>query len=174
MLNSCYLKMRVGNFSVLNCWSTFYFLLIEFHCTFFHHRYRNNILCSLLFYFLPRGQWMDYRCRLGSLGNSSTASGRCDAGETAGPSYMIGRWDLLFFVPTLLLAIITPLFNPILPFLCLISFWLFLCASVWENTRAWAPHFLWSCCMVLAFFRQCNYKCTMCIPSKKIEIVMHC
>ena len=27
-------------------------------------------------------------------------------------------------------------------FLCLISFLLFPCASVWENTRAWVPHFL--------------------------------
>ena len=44
--------------------------------------------------------------------------------------------------------------------LCLISFLLFSCTSVWKNTRAWDPHFLQPYWMVLAFFRQCNYKCT--------------
>ena len=32
------------------------------------------------------GQWIDYRCRLGSLGNSSTALGRSDYEEAASPS----------------------------------------------------------------------------------------
>ena len=58
-------------------------------------------------------------------------------------------------------------------FLYLISFLLFPCASVWENTRAWVPLFLLPYWMVLAFFQQCNYKCTMCIPGEKLEIVKH-
>ena len=37
-------------------------------------------------------------------------------------------------------------------FLYLISFMLFPCASVWENTRAWVPYFLYPYRTVLAFF----------------------
>ena len=59
---------------------TFYFLFVEFQRIFFHLRCSNNILCLLSLYFPPRGQWMDYR--LGSLGNSSTASGDRDPGRT--------------------------------------------------------------------------------------------
>ena len=55
----------------------------------------------------------------------------------------------LYFFPNSLLSSLYPL----LLFLCLISFLLFPCASVWENTRAWVPHFLLPCCrMVLVFF----------------------
>ena len=43
---------------------------------------------------------------------------------------------LLLFVPSVLFSILTPLFCPSLSH-CLISFLLFPCASVWENTRAW-------------------------------------
>ena len=42
----------------------------------------------------------------------------------------------------------------LLLFLCLISLLLFPCASVWENTRAWAPHFL------VVLFRRCLGKFT--------------
>ena len=35
----------------------------------------------------PQGQWIDYRRRLGSLGNSSIASGRSEPEGTLGPSY---------------------------------------------------------------------------------------
>ena len=57
--------------------------------------------------------------------------------------------------------------------LCLISFLQFLCTSAWENTRPWVPYFLEPYWMVLAFFRQCNYKCTLYIWSEKLEIVVH-
>ena len=58
-------------------------------------------------------------------------------------------------------------------FRCLLSFLLFPCASDFENTRAWVPHFLKPYWMVLVFFRQCNYKCTICIRREKPEIVKH-
>ena len=48
---------------------------------------------------------------------------------------------LFFFVPVLLISILTRLFLPSRIFLY-ISFLLFPSASVWENTRAWVPHFL--------------------------------
>ena len=47
----------------------------------------------------------------------------------------------LFFVPALLISILTPLFLPSSLFLYLISFLPFPCASVWENTRALVPYF---------------------------------
>ena len=63
---------------------------------------------------------------------------------------------LFYFVPTLLVSILTPLFlsssSVSLPFLCLISFLLFQCASVWGNTRAWVLHFLRPYLMALVFF----------------------
>ena len=37
-------------------------------------------------------------------------------------------------------------------FLCFLSFLLFSCSSVWENTRAWIPLFLWKYWMDRAFF----------------------
>ena len=42
------------------------------------------------------GQWMEYRCRIGLLYNSSTASGRGDPEGTVGPSYSLGRRDFFF------------------------------------------------------------------------------
>ena len=39
---------------------------------------------------------MDYRCRFGSLCNSSTASGRSDPGETVAPSYCLGLRYVFF------------------------------------------------------------------------------
>ena len=48
---------------------------------------------------------------------------------------------LLFFVPALLLSILTPLFLSSSS-VYLISFSLFPCASVWENTGARVPYFL--------------------------------
>ena len=57
----------------------------------------NNILCLLLLCISLQRQWTDYRCSLGSLGNSSTALGRCDLGGcnlgvTVGPSYSLAVW----------------------------------------------------------------------------------
>ena len=54
------------------------------------------MLCLLISYFPPMGQWMDYRCKLGSLGNSSIALGRRDPGGTVGSSYSLGRLDIFF------------------------------------------------------------------------------
>ena len=39
---------------------------------------------------------MDYRCRFGSLGNSSTALGRSDPGGDEGWSYCLGHRDFFF------------------------------------------------------------------------------
>ena len=40
----------------------------------------------------------NYRCRLGSLGMSSTATGSSDPGGTVDPNYSIGRRVFLFFL----------------------------------------------------------------------------
>ena len=63
---------------------------------------------------------------------------------------------LVFFVPASLL------------FLCLMLFLLFPCASVWENTRARVSHSYSHTEWYFLFFRQCNYKCTMCSRSEKV------
>ena len=77
----------------LDCLSAFYFLLIEFHYTFFHFRYSNTY-----FFFLRMGQWMDSRCRVGSLGNSSTAPGRSNPDGTVGQSYSEAVGTSFFFL----------------------------------------------------------------------------
>ena len=76
----------------------------------------------------PRGQWMDCRCNLGSLSNSSTAAGNGDHGGTVGQSYRlaVGTYffrDLFtyFHFQSFLLA-----FHPFL-FLCRIPILLFPC-----------------------------------------------
>ena len=50
----------------------------------------------MLLYFSPRGQWMDYRCRFGSLGYSSTASVRIELGGTVGSAVVSGLRDSFF------------------------------------------------------------------------------
>ena len=78
---------------------------------------------------------MDYRCWLGGLVNSSTASGSSDGGEDGRPELQLGRRDILFFPARYAFFHIHS--SHLLPLcLCLISYLLFLCASVWENTRA--------------------------------------
>ena len=77
---------------------------------------------------------MDYRCRLGSLGNSSTASGSSDPLMTEGPSYKLGR-QYFFFCARCTFHIFTLLFLSS-SFVCVILFLLFPCASVQENNRA--------------------------------------
>ena len=47
-----------------------------------------HALYGALFFLSSLGQWMDYMCRVGSLGNSSTAYGSIDHGVTVGPSCM--------------------------------------------------------------------------------------
>ena len=44
----------------------------------------------------PRGQWMDHRCRLSFLGNSSTASGSFDLVGDGRPQLQLGRPDFVF------------------------------------------------------------------------------
>ena len=78
------------------------------------------------------------------------------------------------FMPALLLSILTPLFLSSSS-VYVTSFLLFLSASVWgaislvHEYHISDSHTEW----YLFFFRQCNYKCTMCIRSKKLEIVKH-
>ena len=57
--------------------------------------------CRLYSFGSSRGQWVDYRCRLGSSGNSSTASGSSIAPELVeGEVFLIFRLFkyFLFFV----------------------------------------------------------------------------
>ena len=74
----------------------------------------------ILFYILfvlglrPRGQWMDYRCTSGSLGNSSSAAGRSDPGETIGPSYSLAIGASFFRAPCTSLHIYS---SPLISFL---------------------------------------------------------
>ena len=78
---------------------------------------------------------MKFRSRLGSLGNSSAASGSSHPVGTVGLSYSYAvRTNCLH--PAVLLYILTFIFSPSSS-LCLISFLLFQCSRVWENTSAW-------------------------------------
>ena len=75
---------------------------------------------------------MDYKCRLGSLGNSFTASWSSVLGRTVGPSYSWAALTSFFSCPLYFtLSRFSPSFC-----LCLISTVLLPCASVGENTRA--------------------------------------
>ena len=81
---------------------------------------------------------MDYRCRLGSLVNSFTASRSSDPGRGGGggrPEQQLGRLDFfscpLHFLPYSLFSSYL-----LLLCLCLISSLMFPCASVLENNRA--------------------------------------
>ena len=55
---------------------------------------------------------MDYRCRLFSLGNASTATRHSDSGGIVGPSYSLFIALAVTFVPALLLSILTDFFLP--------------------------------------------------------------
>ena len=66
---------------------------------------------------------------------------------------MIGRRDIFFLCPLCFFPYSRLSSYLLRLFVYLISFLLFPCASVWENTRAWAPHFLWPYWMVPSFFR---------------------
>ena len=55
---------------------------------------------------------MDYLCRLGSLGNSSTTTGSSYPEGTIGLSYIVRPSGLLFFLLTLLLSIFIIFFLP--------------------------------------------------------------
>ena len=72
----------------------------------------------------------EYRCRLGSLGNSSTASGSSDLRRTVGPSEADGT---SLFLPAVILSMITFVAYHLPLFIYLISFLLISCASVWET-----------------------------------------
>ena len=79
------------HFIFLNWNSLYFFDFSDIVITYYVYYY--YYYCCI---FSPRMQWMDYRCRLGSLGNSYTASGRSDPGEAVGPSYILGRQDFFF------------------------------------------------------------------------------
>ena len=72
---------------------------------------------------------------------------------------------LIFFVSALLLSILMPPFLPSSS-VYLISFLLFTCASVWENTLAWVPHFQSPYWIVLAFFSRHNFNLMILMPFK--------
>ena len=73
---------------------------------------------------------MDYWCRLGSLSNASSASGSSNPGGTVGPSYSFAAGPSFFKPRYFPYSLFT---SHLLPFvLCLISFLLFPCASVWK------------------------------------------
>ena len=63
--------------------------------------------------------------------------------------------------------------SPLLTFFlfhCLISILLFPCASVWENTRAWVPHFLYSYWMELVlFWHQYSFVVTCLLSKTKLN-----
>ena len=88
-------------------------------------------------------------------------------------SVSLGRLDFFFLSCPLCFSPYSRLSSFRLLSLCVISFLLFPCASVQENTCTWVPHFLEPYRMVLVFFRQCNYMCTMCIRSEKVEVLVH-
>ena len=56
----------------------------------------------------PRGQWMDYRCRL--IRKFIRCFGAQRPRGKIGLSYSLGLWDFHFFVPALLLSMLTHLF----------------------------------------------------------------
>ena len=63
------------------------------------------------YYMTVDGWIMGYSCRLGWLGNSSTASGCSNHWETVGPSYSLAV-GTFFFRAALLLSILAALFLP--------------------------------------------------------------
>ena len=80
---------------------------------------------------------------LGSLGNSSPALGSSHL--RGWYARAIARQSGLLFIYFLCMVYLFPyslLSFYLLPFLCRISLLSFPCASVWENTLAWGPHFL--------------------------------
>ena len=67
---------------------------------------------NVMFIFLSRLQWMYNWCRLGLLGNSSTASGSSNPVWDGRPELQLGRSNLFFFVPAAMPSIFTLLFLP--------------------------------------------------------------
>ena len=90
----------------------------------------------------PRWWWIDYRCRLGSLGKSFTASSNSESMGMVGQSCSQAIWIFLYcyakrhFLFSFFSACLLP------QFLCLISILLFPCTSSQKNTNAWVPYFL--------------------------------
>ena len=88
---------------------------------------------------------MDIGVDLGSLGNSSTASGcshrRGTVGGALGPGYSYALGFLSFGV-LLFISILTSLLAFFVCLFGLIKSVLFPCSAVWDNTRSRVPHFL--------------------------------
>ena len=124
---------------------------------------RSNIGENFTVARFPRDQWMDYRCRLGPLGNSYIASGRRDPWGTVGSSYSLGRHDF-FFLGASVTSFHT---HASLLFFCF-------CLISFLQTLVRDVHIYYSLNEWYCFFsRQRNYKCTMCMLSKKGEILKH-
>ena len=108
IIKSCE-RRRVDDFSFFDCSSSFHFLLIEFHCTFFIYYIKcYQIMFIIVFWF-----------------------------GTDRLSDSFFSYQLYFFPSPRLYSYLLCLFF-------FISFLLFPCASVLENTYAWVPHFLYS------------------------------
>ena len=110
-----------------------------------------------------RGQWMDYRCRL--VRKFIHCFGAQQPRGKIGLSYSSGLWDFIFFVPALLLSMLMHLF---LSSSLSLSYFIFAVPM----RKCLGKHSCMSSSystVILndtTFFRQCNYKCTLCIQSK--------
>ena len=144
-----------------NCLSTFYILKIEFHCTVFHLRYSYIILIlvKLYYIFAPRGSgWIigvgKVRYVIHALPRGvATPMGRWGRANSLGP---LGRRDVG--------ACFIVLFHS--------------CCShsrVFGKTLLYEFHISYSHTEWYLLFSDSaiNYKCTMCIRSEKVEILMH-
>ena len=146
--------------------SPFCFLLTEFHCNFLCIKYYHIMFINIV---PPGGSgWI---IGVDQLGNSSTVSGRNDPGENR-PELQFRILGLHFFVPALLLSMLTHLF---LSF-SLSLFYFILAVPMRKYLRKHSCRSSSFPMVILndtSFFRLCNYKCTLCIRSKKLEIVVH-
>ena len=84
---------------------------------------------------------------------------------------MIGRLDCFFSCPLCFFPH-SRLSSYLHLFLYLISFLLFPCESVWENTRAWVLNFLWPYWMVLNFFAKRHDRNGRSVACQKLTIII--
>ena len=117
--------------SRLQCDLKSLFLLMHFSCTLLmqSHQSEAGAICVCC-PFSPWGRWMDYRCRLGSFGNSSTASWSSNPCGTLSPSYSYSV-GIHFFLPFFPYSFFSSHLLPL--FICLILLLLFPCTNVWES-----------------------------------------
>ena len=107
---------------------------------------------------------MDYRCRLCSLGNSCTASGRSDPRETVSPNHGVGLRDFFFHS--------CQNYSSLLTFSYVSLSYFILAVPMRECLLKTLVH-VFHICMGTVILRLYNYTCTMCIRSEKVEILTH-